>query len=143
MANHPVPMIKARGTYHEVGIQIGKQCRPQIQSTLAYLRENVPGGFNWEQMLNHSKDYLTASRAIYPQYIDELEGLAEGAEVAFENIFVSMCEELWEAPVLHGCTDLAARGRATLDGTTLIAHTNDLSADANQLPLNKFLQNDP
>jgi len=123
-------MIEARGTHKEVGKQIGAQGKAQIQSMLTYLRENVPTGFTWEQMLNHSQDYLVPSRAVYPQYIEELEGIAEGAEVSFEDIFVSMCEELWEAPVLHGCTDMAARGRATFDGTTLIAHTNDLSAES-------------
>jgi isopenicillin-N N-acyltransferase-like protein len=121
-------MIEARGgTYREVGKQIGAQVKPQIQSMLAYLREHVPAGFTWAQMRSHSQEYLAPSRAIYPQYIEELEGVAAGAEVSFEDIFISMCEELWESPVLHGCTDMAARGRATLDGTTLIAHTNDLS----------------
>lgn len=127
MTNTQIPMIEARGTYREVGRQIGMQGKPQIQSMLAYLRENVPAGFSWEQMLIHSKDYLAPSRAVYPQYIEELEGISEGAGVSFDDIFLSMCEELWESPVLHGCTDMAARGRATLDRTTLIAHTNDLS----------------
>src|SRR5258706_15923920 len=128
MMNNHIPMIEARGTHKEVGKQIGAQGKAQIQNMLTYLRENVPTGFTWEQMLNHSQDYLVLSRAVYPQYIEELAGIAEGAEVSFEDIFVSMCEELWEAPVLHGCTDMAARGRPTSDGTTLIAHNNHLSA---------------
>lgn len=128
MTNNQIPMIEARGgTYREVGKKIGIQAQPQIHSTLAYLRDNVPAGFSWEQMLAHSKDYLTPSRKVYPQYVEELEGIAEGAGVSFDDIFLSMCEELWESPILHGCTDMAARGRATQDGTTLIAHTNDLS----------------
>ena len=128
MTNNQIPMIEARGeTYREVGKQIGRQAQLQIHSMLAYLRDNVPAGFSWEQMLAHSKDYLTPSRKVYPQYVEELEGIAEGAGVSFDDIFLSMCEELWESPVLHGCTDMAARGRATQDGTTLIAHTNDLS----------------
>ena len=127
MANHPIPMIEARGTYREVGRQIGEQGKAQIQSMLTYLREHIPVGFTWEHMLNRSQDFLAPSRAIYPQYIEELQGIADGAEVPFEDIFISMCEELWEVPIIQGCTDMAARGRATLDGTTLIAHTNDLS----------------
>jgi len=130
MLNNPIPMIEARGTYREVGNQIGAQCKLQIQSMLAYLRENVPAGYSWEQMLNHSKEYLAPSRVVYPKYVEELEGIAEGSGIPFDDIFLSMCEELWESPVLHGCTDMAARGRATLDGTTLIAHTNDLSASS-------------
>src|SRR5258708_7583373 len=128
MTNNSIPVIEARGTYREVGKQIGEQGKAQIQSMLTYLRDNVPTGLMWAQVLGHSQDYLAPSRAVYPQYVEELEGIAEGAEVSFADIFVSMCEELWEAPALHGCTDMAARGHATLDGTTLIAHTNDLSA---------------
>jgi isopenicillin-N N-acyltransferase-like protein len=53
-------------------------------------------------------------------------------------MFLAMCEELWEASAWRagapraprGCTDMAARGRAVADGTTLIAHTNDLLPDA-------------
>jgi len=130
MTNNSIPMIEARGTYREVGTQIGTQGKAQIQSMLTYLRKNVPAGFTWEQMLQHSQAYLVPSRVAYPQYVEELEGIADGAGVSFADIFVSMCEELWESPVLHGCTDMAARGRATLDGTTLIAHTNDLSAES-------------
>jgi isopenicillin-N N-acyltransferase-like protein len=77
-------------------------------------------------MLNQSRVYLAHSRAVYPQYIEELEGIAEGAQVPFEEVFLTMCEELWESYSWHGCTDMAARGKATLDGTTLLAHTNDL-----------------
>jgi len=130
MSNNPIPVFEACGTYKEVGKQIGAQCKPQILSMLAYLREKVPAGFSWEQLLSHSRDFLAPSRVVYPRYVEELEGIAEGSGVQFDEIFLSMCEELWESPVLHGCTDMAARGRATLDGTTLIAHTNDLSASS-------------
>jgi isopenicillin-N N-acyltransferase-like protein len=77
-------------------------------------------------MLAQSQRYLDFSRVVFPQYVDELEGIAEGALVSFEEIFLSMCEELWESAAWKGCTDMAARGRATKDGSTLIAHTNDL-----------------
>jgi isopenicillin-N N-acyltransferase-like protein len=77
-------------------------------------------------MLKESRLYLAHSRVVYPQYIEELEGIAEGAQVSFDEVFLTMCEELWESFAWRGCTDMAARGKATADGTTLIAHTNDL-----------------
>jgi isopenicillin-N N-acyltransferase-like protein len=58
--------------------------------------------------------------------VDELEGIAQGAGLPFDEVFVEICEELWEAAAWRGCTDLVARGRATADGSTLVAHTNDL-----------------
>jgi isopenicillin-N N-acyltransferase-like protein len=131
MVAHDIPLIQARGSHRQVGQQIGQQCRDQIHNLLARLREDLPAGRSWQDMLAHSQLYLSASQAVYPQYIAELQGIAAGAQAPFEEIFLAMCEELWEAAAWqHGCTDLAARGRATLDGSTLIAHTNDLLPQA-------------
>lgn len=128
-----IPLIEAQGSHREVGQQIGHSCQPQIRGMLANLREDLPGGVKWSEMLEKSKRCLKFSREIYPQYIDELEGIAEGAVAPFDEIFLSMCEELWESPAWkRGCTDMAARGRATLDGSTLVAHTNDLLPQAEE-----------
>lgn len=121
-----IPLVEARGTHREVGQQIGEACQLGIQQTLAELRDELPEGVTWKQMLQQSARYLEFSQQVYPAYVQELEGLAEGASVPFKEVFLSMCEELWEAAAWRGCTDMAARGRATKDGSTLIAHTNDL-----------------
>jgi isopenicillin-N N-acyltransferase-like protein len=122
-----IPSIEVSGSHREVGWQIGSACQPQIRRMLAGLQEGLPAGVSWEAMREQSKAYLAPSQRVYPQYIDELQGVAEGAEAPFEDIFISMCEELWEpAAWRQGCTDMAARGKATTDGSTLVAHTNDL-----------------
>lgn len=125
MTKH-IPMVEARGSHREVGRQIGQACQDGIRSALVGLQDDLPEGVTWEQMLQKSARNLEFSREIYPQYIEELEGIAEGAGVPFKEVFLSMCEELWESAAWRGCTDMAARGRATKDGSTLIAHTNDL-----------------
>lgn len=110
------------------------------------LRRDLPAGVSWEDMRSQSRLYLAYSQAVYPQYIQELEGIAEGAQAPFEDIFISMCEELWEAAAWRkGCTDMAARGRATADGSTLIAHTNDLlpESEANLVILKIQAGNEP
>jgi isopenicillin-N N-acyltransferase-like protein len=126
-----IPVIEVSGSHRQVGQQIGEQCQPLIRPMLTHLRDELPSGISWEDMLQQSNLYLQHSREIYPKYIDELEGIAEGAKAPFEEIFLSLCEELWEAAAWkRGCTDMAARGKATLDGSTLIAHTNDLLPEA-------------
>lgn len=140
MASDPIPAIEVRGTHRQVGQQIGEQMKSQIQVMLSELRSSLIQGVSWKEMLFQSSLYLAYSRAVYPQYIDELKGIAEGAQVPFEEVFLSMCEELWETAawrnnavrIPRGCTDFAARGRATLDGHTLLAHTNDLSEETEQ-----------
>jgi isopenicillin-N N-acyltransferase-like protein len=137
VASDPIPVFQVRGTHREVGRQIGEQMRArlqQYQQTAAELRAGLPPGVRWEEMMDQGRGYLAHSRAVYPQYVEELEGIAEGAGLPFEEMFVELCEELWEQPAWpahagRGCTDLAARGRATVDGSTLIAHTNDLSPE--------------
>jgi hypothetical protein len=83
-----IPMIEARGSHREVGQQIGRGCRVQIQGMLATLRKDLPSGHSWAEMLEESKRYLEFSRDTYPQYIDELEGIAEAAEARFDDIFL-------------------------------------------------------
>jgi isopenicillin-N N-acyltransferase-like protein len=132
-----IPLIEVSGSHRQVGRQIGEQAKDHINWMVESQRAEVPPGVGWEDMLYQGNLYLAHSRAIYPQYVEELEGYAEGAEVSFPDLFLCMCEELWEAAawsqgaprVSRGCTDFAARGRATLSGHTLLAHTNDLSPD--------------
>jgi isopenicillin-N N-acyltransferase-like protein len=135
VATDPIPVIKVSGTHRQVGQQIGEQMRPQLQRLMVHLRQDLPPGVSWDAMLQKGRLCLAHSRAVYPQFVDELEGIAEGAELPFDEVFLEMCEELWEAAVWQaggparskGCTDFAARGQATADGSTLLAHTNDLS----------------
>ncbi len=130
MSNLEIPMLEIQGTHRQVGQQIGEQMRPTLQRMTNRLREDLPAGMTWEAMLSRSSLYLAHSRAVYPQYVEELEGVAQGADLPFAELFVGMCEELWEATAWRGCTDLVARGRATADGSTLVAHTNDLGPEA-------------
>jgi len=134
----PFPVLEARGTHRQVGQQLGEQMKPRLQRAVEQMREDLPTGVTWEDMLYQGRLCLVHSRAAYPQFIDELEGMAEAAAVPLDELFLGMCEELWEAAAWRsgaprapkGCTDFAARGRATLSGATLLAHTNDLSPKA-------------
>ncbi len=146
MSSNSIPVLEARGSHREVGQKIGEGCRQQIRSMLDNLHQGLPAGICWDEMLLQSSLYLQHSREIYPQYIDELVGISEGAEVSFEEVFLSMCEELWEAAAWRGgCTDMAARGSATLDGSTLIAHTNDLlpESEANLVIIKMQAEGEP
>jgi len=141
-----IPLFEVSGSHREVGLQVGRLCQAQIGRMLAGLRADLPAGVSWEEMRYKSSAYLAHSRRVYPQYIEELQGMAEGAEVPFDDIFISMCEELWEpAAWRQGCTDMAARGRATADGSTLVAHTNDLlpESEENLVMLKVTAANEP
>lgn len=132
MASDPIPVVHVRGTHQEVGRQIGARQRPVLQRILAGAREQLPPGVTWPEIVRQSQLYLAHSRAVVPHYVEELEGIAEAADLPFDEFFPVMCEELWDPPTWsgRGCTDFAARGQATVDGSTLLAHTNDLRPEA-------------
>lgn len=128
-----IPLFEAQGSHREAGQIIGSACRLQIKRMLSDQRASLPDWTTWADMLSASAEFLDISRKIYPQYVDELVGIAEGADLPFDEIFLSICEELWERAIWKtGCTDMAARGSATTDGSTLIAHTNDLDPAAEE-----------
>ena len=130
MATQPIPIIEASGAHREVGHQIGEKLKPRIQRGIAEMHgETFPLGVSWDDLIQKARLCLVHSRAAYPHLVEEMEGLAEGAGVPFEEAFLGLCEELWEPAGWRakGCTDFAARGRATVNGATLIAHTNDVS----------------
>jgi isopenicillin-N N-acyltransferase-like protein len=143
MASDPIPVIEVSGTHRQVGQQIGEKMRPTLERILDRQREGLPPGVAWNDMLLKGRLCLAHSRAIYPRFVEEVEGVAEGSGLPFEELFLAVCEELWESAAWHvsvpmapamprGCTDFAARGRATADGSTLLAHTNDLAPEAEE-----------
>jgi isopenicillin-N N-acyltransferase-like protein len=133
MASGSIPVIEVRGSHHEVGQQIGEQMRPALQRLITKLREGLPNDVAWQEMVGRGQLYLAHSRTVYPQYVEELAGVAAGADLPFEELFLGVCEELWLPDTWpHGCTDMAARSRATTDGFTILAHTNDLEPEAEE-----------
>jgi len=147
MAADPIPVIEVAGTHREVGQQIGERMRSTLERMLLRMHDGLPPGVEWRDMLLKGRLCLAHSRAAYPHFVEEIEGVAEGASLPFEELFLMVCEELWEPTAWHvsvsmvptaiptvprGCTDLVARGPATADGSTLLAHTNDLDPEAEQ-----------
>ena len=144
-----IPMVEVRGTHREVGQQIGVKMKPALERMLQRAPGDLAPGVEWKDMLLKGDLCLAHSRAAYPQFVEEIEGVAEGSGLPFEELFLQVCEELWEPAAWRvnvstvssvpsaqvaprGCTDFAARGRATIDGSTLLAHTNDLSPEVEQ-----------
>ena len=81
MAADPIPVIQVRGTHRQVGQQIGERLTPELQRTMEQMHQELPPGISWEAILQKGQLCLAHSRAVYPQFIEELEGIAQGAEL--------------------------------------------------------------
>ncbi len=128
----PPPLIEIAGTHREMGRQIGEAMRPQIANSIANAHVLIDAAYNdlelsWEGAQIQSRKYLPFAEERYPQYVDEMRGIAEGANIAFDDIVVLNVMEAVTTDALHltRCTSMAVNEQCTADGHILAAHNED------------------
>lgn len=140
MASNPIPVIQARGTAYEVGYQIGVAARAQLRGMHAETLAEY--GAKWQTLLEQSVPFQNAAQRHLPRVMQEMRGVADGADIPFDELFLMSVEELlyeevrgFETTVMRrggallknkGCSDIAAAPPATRDGHVWLAHNNDL-----------------
>jgi isopenicillin-N N-acyltransferase like protein len=74
-----------------------------------------------------ARKYLPFVEEQYPQYLEELEGLAEGANVSFDDVAVVNALEAVTIDALHltKCTSMAVNQQRTAGEQVLISHNED------------------
>jgi isopenicillin-N N-acyltransferase-like protein len=126
-----VSMIRIRGNYREMGHQIGEQCAPLIHKMLKSYRKTFEDAYDelqltWEEAVLQANKYYPYAQEHTPQYVQELEGMAEAAEVGFDDLMVLNCTEAITSDVLHlGCTSMAVSAERTKNGHVLVGHNED------------------
>jgi isopenicillin-N N-acyltransferase like protein len=125
----PIPTLVVAGSHREAGRRVG-EARAEVVSAEVAFDERIPGGRTREEQLELAERYREVTAAAYPWYVDELEGLAEGANVDPLAAFACMIEEIWYAPyasrLAGGCTDVVAVPPATDGDRILVGHNNDM-----------------
>ncbi len=130
--NAPPPMVEVAGTHREMGCQIGEARREQVQHSIENAHVLIDQSYNtleltWEGAKIQSRKYLPFAEERYPQYIDEMHGVAEGANVTFDDVMVLNAMEAMTMDALHltRCTSFAVNEERTADGHVLLAHNED------------------
>jgi len=130
--NGPPPLVEVSGTFREMGRQVGEAMRAQVQHSIANAHGLIEQsyatlGLTWEGAQIQSRKYLPFAEERYPQYVDEMRGIADGANVAFDDVVVLNVMEAVTMDALHltRCTSFAVNERLTADGHVLAAHNED------------------
>jgi isopenicillin-N N-acyltransferase-like protein len=128
----PIPCVRAKGTHFQIGQQIGEAVRPQVQHSIENARNLIAAsystlGLDWDGALIQARKYLPFAQERYMRYVDELAGIAEGADVSFDDLAVLNAMEAVTMDALHltKCTSLAVNEDRTADGHVLVAHNED------------------
>jgi isopenicillin-N N-acyltransferase like protein len=128
----PPPVVNVKGSHCEMGQQIGEFAREQIQHSLENAQELIRSTYavlelNWDGAKIQARKYIPFAQERYPQYVDEIEGIAQGANVAFDDLAVLNAMEAVTMDALHltKCTSFAVNGECTADGHVLVGHNED------------------
>ena len=80
------PVITVAGEPFEMGRQHGSLLRERVQRTVAGLQEQV-GQEPYRASLDGLRETLAYCRTAAPELVAEMAGIAEGAVVAFDDVF--------------------------------------------------------
>jgi isopenicillin-N N-acyltransferase-like protein len=112
------------------GQAYGEAARERIETILAVYREifHRTTGETWQQTVIRGEPFILKANAFAPDLVEEIQGIAEGANRAFEDIFLlnARSEILFNPQVLaQECTTIAALPEVTKNGDMLLAQNWD------------------
>lgn len=136
MRPEAIPLIALSGSPYERGLAHGRSCAGDIREMLVAWRRHIsPRGVSTDDYLRAFRsrtDFLQGFRDHAPHLVEELRGIAEGAEVPFEQIVdLQLLDEEWWFRQLypatidaipHHCSALAL---GLPDGGVLVAQNFD------------------
>jgi isopenicillin-N N-acyltransferase-like protein len=128
----PPPLIRVSGTHRDIGRQIGEARREQVCRSAQNARSLIEGAYDkllldWEGAKIQARKYIPFAQERYPQFVDEMAGIAEGAGVDFDDLAVLNAMEAVTIDALHltKCTSMAVNDDRTADERVLVAHSED------------------
>jgi isopenicillin-N N-acyltransferase-like protein len=129
---NPPPVVRVKGTHRNMGRQMGEamaaQVRHSIENAHALIKDTENTlELDWDGAVIQSRKYIPFAQERYPRYVEEMEGIAEGAGVPFDDLAALTAMEGVTMDALHltKCTSLAVNDDRTADGHVLVAHNED------------------
>jgi isopenicillin-N N-acyltransferase-like protein len=128
----PPPLVRVAGSHRDMGRQIGEACASQVRHSIDNAQVLLDSAYEkleltWDGARIQARKYMPFAQERYPQYVEEMMGIAEGAGVLFEDVATLNAIEAVTVDALHltKCTTLAVNEERTADGHVLIAHNED------------------
>lgn len=138
------PLIEVSGAPHERGVQYGRQARERIHRGVALYTARVTGhDLDWPMIRSMVREFLPVIAAFDDSYIDEMKGVAHGAELEFEQVLLlnarteilklasrpDLRAKLQDALAPDACTGVIVMPEAAQEGRLLHAQNWDWRAE--------------
>jgi len=116
------PVIEMQGSHFEMGRQYGAQCKDLIRELSArFDGVFVPDEGRWAGARRAMGEAAAAVRAAAPELIEEVEGMAAGAELSFDDAFRMNCSA--EMGQWRGCMEKRSAVSISDECTSFAANT--------------------
>ena len=119
-------IVEVSGSHYEMGFQYGKAC-PEIPDMLVMTYGLFGGRDKIQGFLDATIPvYLSHTERYAPEIVEEMRGMADGSDLAFEDIlFLNITYEISVESVMGGCTSFAAAREVTANGKQLAGQNID------------------
>ena len=81
-----LPVIEASGSHYEIGFKVGQSAQSLMARSVATYRRTLPAD-GWSGPWVLPDAYLEAAREVFPHFVEELQGMADGSGIAFADLF--------------------------------------------------------
>ncbi len=132
MNDRRIPLIELNGSHYQMGCQYGEACREQVKHSVQNARELLDDTaetlqLTWEGASIQARKYIPFAEERYPQYIDEMRGIAAGSGTDFDEIAVVNAMEAVTMDALHltKCTSIGVAQERSANGHVLASHNED------------------
>lgn len=122
-----LPEIWASGTPRELGLGHGRQATEMIHSVYAMRMARAAARSDESTVLKRAAQYLPIAAQLVPELVEEVEGLADGANLSFEQAFFLQVATEVELEATDGCS---AVGSAVDGGRPFVAQNWDQPPDS-------------
>ncbi len=126
------PQVRVDGTPRERGRQYGEQARDRVRRSIEAYEEVFAHytGWRWPDVQREATRYIAPIERFDVRYLEEMRGIAEGADAAFEDVLaINVRTEVMFAAKAR----IAAAQGAPLDGCSAFAVLPERSADGHTL----------
>lgn len=139
--------IILEGTPKERGLQYGKAAKDKIGKSIALYRQlfKAYANMEWDACKRRAETFLPGIEDYFQPAISEMEGIAEGAGLSFEDILTLNCrsEMMFNTAQIEGCTSMGLTSEVTADGKPYIAQTWDWMEPAREISLVLEIRQNP
>ena len=105
--------------HYDLGVQQGEMFAEDLRESVDELRAD----FAWKTRRKAANAHLAITQKNFPHLIDELEGCADGAHIAFDDLWVLSTESEYPEAKIDRCTTVVTNHGA------LVAHNEDWEPD--------------